>query len=111
MTQANDLFIPRHIGPSQKDINEMLQVVGSDSLETLVIETIPKSILSGKKLNIRKEVSEHDLAQLSKKTETSSRADPVVPACMILMCLSPTCFSISFRHLWVAMIGFPRVRK
>ena len=73
MTQANDSFIPRHIGPSQKDINEMLQVVGSDSLETLIIETIPKSISSGKKLNISKEVSEHDLAQLSKKIAAKNK--------------------------------------
>ncbi|MBU0528651.1 aminomethyl-transferring glycine dehydrogenase [bacterium] len=73
MTQANDSFIPRHIGPSQKDIHKMLKVVGSDSLETLVIETIPKSILSGKKLNISKEVSEHDLAQLSKKIAVKNK--------------------------------------
>jgi len=67
MTQANDSFIPRHIGPSQKDITKMLKVIGVDSLETLVNETIPKSILSKKPLNLKNNVSEHDLAQLSKK--------------------------------------------
>jgi glycine dehydrogenase len=73
MTQAKDSFIPRHIGPSQKDINEMLKVVGLDSLKSLVNETIPKSILSGKKLNISKEVSEHDLAKLSKKIAAKNK--------------------------------------
>ena len=73
MTQENDSFVPHHIGPSQKDINEMLKIVGSDSLETLVNETIPKSILSGKKLNISNEVSEHDLAQLSKKIAVKNK--------------------------------------
>ena len=66
MTKSNDSFIPRHIGPTQKDMHEMLKVVGSDSLEALVNETIPKSILSKKPLTIGKNISEHDLAQLSK---------------------------------------------
>ncbi len=67
MTKSIDSFIPRHIGPSQKDIHEMLKVVDSDSIETLVNETIPKSILSTKPLVIGNDVSEYDLAQLSKK--------------------------------------------
>jgi glycine dehydrogenase len=66
MTKSNDSFIPRHIGPSQKDIHKMLKVIGSDSLEALVNETIPKSILSKKPLIIGKDVSEYDLTHLSK---------------------------------------------
>jgi len=66
MTKSNDSFIPRHIGPTQKDMHEMLKVIGSDSLEALVNETIPKSILSNKPLIIGKDVSEHDLTHLSK---------------------------------------------
>ncbi len=65
MTQTNDSFLPRHIGPSQKDSLEMLKAIGSDSLETLVSETIPKSIISKKTLAIGKDVSEHDLAQFA----------------------------------------------
>ena len=42
MTQIKDSFIPRHIGPSQKDTQEMLKVIGSSSIESLVNETIPK---------------------------------------------------------------------
>ncbi len=73
MTQTNDSFIPRHIGPSQKDINKMLKVIGLDSLETLVNETIPKSILSKKTLNISNEVSEYDLMQISKKIAAKNK--------------------------------------
>ena len=73
MTKSIDSFIPRHIGPSQKDIDKMLNVLGLDSIETLVNETIPKSILSKKKLNISKEVSEYDLAQLSKKIAAKNK--------------------------------------
>ena len=67
MTKQNNSFIPRHIGPSQKDTQEMLKVIGSDSIEALVNETIPKSILSKKSLDLGKDVSERDLAQLAKK--------------------------------------------
>ncbi len=73
MTKVNDSFIPRHIGPSQKDINNMLKVVGLDSIKTLVSETIPKSILSNKSLAIDKVVSEHDLAHLSKKIAAKNK--------------------------------------
>ena len=73
MTQKNDSFIPRHIGPSQNDSLEMLKAIGSDSIEALVSETIPKSILSNKQLNLGKEVSEHDLAQLSKKIAAKNK--------------------------------------
>ena len=73
MTQKNDSFIRRHIGPSQKGSLEMLKSIGSDSIEALVSETIPKSILSSKQLNLGKEVSEHDLAQLSKKIAAKNK--------------------------------------
>lgn len=73
MTKVNDSFIPRHIGPSQKDIHEMLKVIGLDSLSALVNETIPKSILSKKPLAIGNVVSEYDLAQLSKKIAAKNK--------------------------------------
>ncbi|MFC1784016.1 aminomethyl-transferring glycine dehydrogenase [Candidatus Neomarinimicrobiota bacterium] len=66
MTKSNDSLIPRHIGPSKKDIHKMLKVIGLDSLEDLVNETIPKSILSKKQLTIGKDISEYDLTHLSK---------------------------------------------
>jgi glycine dehydrogenase len=73
MTKSNDSFIPRHIGPSQKDIHKMLKVIGSDSLEALVNETIPKSILSKKPLTIGKDVSEYDLTHLSKNIAAKNK--------------------------------------
>ena len=73
MTQKIDSFIPRHIGPSQSDSLEMLKVIGSGSIEALVNETIPKSILSKKPLDLGKDVSEHDLAQLAKKISVKNK--------------------------------------
>lgn len=73
MTKSIDSFIPRHVGPSSKEISEMLKVIGLDSLATLVNETIPKSILGNKPLTIGNDVSEYDLAQLSKKIATKNK--------------------------------------
>ena len=73
MTKVNDSFIPRHIGPSQKDITKMLDFISSGSIQALVNETIPKSILSKKPLAIGNVVSEYDLAQLSKKIAAKNK--------------------------------------
>jgi glycine dehydrogenase len=42
--EAADSFVSRHIAPSDKEIADMLRVVGADSLEALVGETVPASI-------------------------------------------------------------------
>jgi glycine dehydrogenase len=40
----SDTFAERHIGPAPRDVEEMLRVVGSPSLEQLVDETVPAGI-------------------------------------------------------------------
>ncbi|WP_158806642.1 aminomethyl-transferring glycine dehydrogenase [Acidisoma sp. L85] len=42
--EAADGFVSRHIAPSDKEIADMLRVVGANSLEALVGETVPASI-------------------------------------------------------------------
>jgi len=37
-------FSDRHIGPRKKDIEKMLAVIGVNSLEELINQTIPSSI-------------------------------------------------------------------
>lgn len=37
-------FVHRHIGPNEKETREMLELIGSDSLNTLINETIPDGI-------------------------------------------------------------------
>lgn len=39
-------MIPRHIGPSTKEANQMLEQVGCSSLEKLIKDSLPKEILS-----------------------------------------------------------------
>ena len=40
-------FARRHIGPSPRDVEEMLRVVGAASLDELIAQTIPASIRGG----------------------------------------------------------------
>ena len=42
--EAADDFIGRHIGPSGADVGHMLAVVGADSLDDLITQTVPASI-------------------------------------------------------------------
>ena len=44
MLVANSTFARRHIGPSPQDIEEMLKVVGAETLDELIAQTIPGSI-------------------------------------------------------------------
>ncbi|HKI79328.1 MAG TPA: aminomethyl-transferring glycine dehydrogenase [Ignavibacteriaceae bacterium] len=55
-----DQFRDRHIGPREDEINNMLQEVGVDSLNTLISETVPDNILLKKELNLDEAVSEQD---------------------------------------------------
>jgi glycine dehydrogenase len=57
---AADSFVPRHVGPSESEIQEMLKVVGYDSLDELIDATIPRGIRMGRPLGIHRGLSEHD---------------------------------------------------
>ena len=45
-TTHNNEFLRRHIGPQENDLAEMLSAVGVDSLDHLIDETVPQSILT-----------------------------------------------------------------
>jgi len=55
-----DPFIPRHIGPSPADTDEMLAAIGCRSLDRLIDETIPASIRLKQPLNIPAPRGEHE---------------------------------------------------
>src|SRR5262245_61714047 len=39
-----DPFLPRHVGPDDRDVADMLRVVGAASLDALAAETVPPGI-------------------------------------------------------------------
>ena len=58
-------FVSRHIGPSPADIAAMLKVVGAESLDQLMVETVPASIRQAGPLNTGNGLSEVEaLAEL-----------------------------------------------
>ena len=55
-------FHKKHIGPSQKEIDEMLQYLDCDSLKDLLKKIVPKNILDIDDMSIGNEVfSENDI--------------------------------------------------
>ena len=45
-------FADRHIGPDAADVAEMLRVVGRDSLDALIRDTVPAGIRSAEPLRL-----------------------------------------------------------
>jgi len=68
-----DSFANRHLGPSTQAVNQMLEVLGLDSLDTLVDQTVPEAIRLKKRLNLPEALSESeilaDLRQLASKNK------------------------------------------
>jgi glycine dehydrogenase len=64
-------FTRRHIGPSPRDIQAMLETVGADSLEDLIGQTVPASIRLSKPLIVNSALSETEA--LARMREIASR--------------------------------------
>jgi glycine dehydrogenase len=54
-------FIPRHLGPSENDIQAMLQYLGFSNLDDLAKQVVPKSILNTNAMDIGNGISEADI--------------------------------------------------
>ena len=64
--EAATTFARRHIGPSPRDIEAMLDTVGAKSLQVLMGETLPASIRQQAPLDLGKALSESEaLAHMS----------------------------------------------
>jgi len=65
---STDNFAGRHIGPDDEEVKEMLEKVGSPSLDALIDETIPSAIRLKKELNLPGALSEYQyLRELKSK--------------------------------------------
>ena len=56
-----DEFVKRHVGPSDLELNAMLQATGVQSLDQLIDETIPKQIRLKNSLRLDEPISEYEL--------------------------------------------------
>src|SRR5690625_2849593 len=62
--ESHDEFIGRHIGPREEDVIDMLKTVGCSSLEELMRQTMPESILSKQALKLPKSENEERVLQI-----------------------------------------------
>ena len=69
----SDHFSSRHIGPSDKDIKKMLDIMGLDSIEKLLNETIPKTIRLKEPLKIPNGIGEHEFAREIRKLSEENK--------------------------------------
>ena len=71
--QHPDLFVNRHIGPRKEDILNMLSLLGYGSLDEMIINGVPNSILVEDTPKLPKALNEtealNSLRQLAKKNE------------------------------------------
>jgi glycine dehydrogenase len=70
---ATDKFVNRHIGPREKEIRDMLDVIGVKSLDELIDQTIPANIRLDKPLNLANGLTEREyyrkILKLAKKNK------------------------------------------
>src|SRR3990170_6744658 len=72
-TQQEYTFTSRHIGPRTEERELMLRKIGTQSLETLIEETLPSSIRLGKPLNIPDGMSEYEYSKHIKEIASQNK--------------------------------------
>ena len=63
----------RHIGPSPSEMDEMLRIVGADTLEALIDDTLPKAIRQSAPLDFGKPKSERELLHHMRITASKNK--------------------------------------
>ena len=52
VSRHTDSFVSRHIGPDESEVATMLSAIGVDSIDQLLVETVPDSILVSEQLDL-----------------------------------------------------------
>ena len=73
LLRPTDTFVRRHLGPREDDVHTMLSVVGVDSLEQLIEQTIPEQIRFRGQLDIGPERGEKELLDALHATASRNR--------------------------------------
>ena len=68
-----DTFVHRHIGPSEADVEAMLDVVGVESLDALTDETVPCSIRLDRSLDLGPARGENELLEELRRITSKNR--------------------------------------
>ena len=73
LSQVEAPFQERHIGPSVKEVEEMLSAIGASSLQELIDQTVPNSIRNKGQLDIPPALTEHDFLKSFKKLMSKNK--------------------------------------
>ncbi|TSE11049.1 MULTISPECIES: aminomethyl-transferring glycine dehydrogenase [Aquimarina] len=68
-----DSFKLRHIGPSEKDLGNMLNTIKVDSMDQLIYETVPDDILLKNPLNLASAMSEQEYSAHMQKLSAKNK--------------------------------------
>lgn len=68
-----DSFLYRHVGPREADVAAMLEIIGSDSLEQLISETVPDGIRSKAELDLPLALSEYEFMNHARELGEKNR--------------------------------------
>ncbi len=68
-----DLFLLRHIGPRELDVEKMLKKIGLSSMNELISETVPESIRLKNDLNLDSAISEQEFLKRIKKLSSKNK--------------------------------------
>ena len=66
-------FQKRHIGPSEDELKEMLEVVNVDNLDQLISETIPSDIIRKDEMDIPSALSEYEYLRMVKEIAAKNK--------------------------------------
>ncbi|MBK8722173.1 MAG: aminomethyl-transferring glycine dehydrogenase [Saprospiraceae bacterium] len=72
---SHDHFVDRHIGPNTEELEQMLNTIQVESLDTLIEQTIPNTIRRQDKLNVPPAMSEFDYLNELKETASLNKVN------------------------------------
>ncbi|HEY8400610.1 MAG TPA: aminomethyl-transferring glycine dehydrogenase [Cytophagaceae bacterium] len=70
---TGERFDKRHLGPSESEVDEMLKVIGTQSVDQLIEETVPSDIRLKKPLNLPQPQTEHEFLQEFRKIVSQNK--------------------------------------
>ena len=85
----SDRFAPRHIGPSDADVREMLAAIGLDSLEALIDATVPANIRRQAPLALPPARGEYELLEDLRAIASKNRIYRSFIGCGYYGCITP----------------------
>ena len=77
-TAFYDQFSKRHIGPNPEELQEMLKVIGVDSLDQLIDQTVPAGIRLEGELDLPEAVTEFEYLQ--EMNEIAAMPSELIPS-------------------------------